>query len=131
MDKNIITKRPILGNIFILNEPSSQLGTPRSPPLQLGRFFDRPKLRRVVVVVVQISGPSSFLILVCPDLGLMRMGVHMWRWPWRMQKWATGVARSRRDARYLSSCRGINEPSREKKRERERDNSDLEKETGK
>jgi len=42
LDKNCFRKRQILGNTFIMNEPSSQLGTPRSPPLQLGPLFDRP-----------------------------------------------------------------------------------------
>ena len=56
LDKNILRKRQILGNTFIMNEPSSQLGTPCSPPLQLGPLFDRPGLGGVVVV--EISGPS-------------------------------------------------------------------------
>jgi len=56
LDKNIFRKRQILGNTFIMNEPSSQLGTPRSPPLQLGPLFDRPRLGGVVVV--EISSPS-------------------------------------------------------------------------
>jgi hypothetical protein len=62
------------------NEPSSQLGTPRSAPLQLGfdnPLFDRLGLEGVVVVVVEmeISGPSSSSMVVPSNVFVFNFGL--------------------------------------------------------
>jgi len=72
-DKNIFRKRQILGNTFIMNEPSSQLGTPRLPPLQLGPLFDHPGLGGVVVV--EISGPSLSSTAVPSSVFVFNLGL--------------------------------------------------------
>jgi len=114
LDKNILRKRQILGNTFIMNEPSSQLGTPRSPPLQLGPLFDRPGLGGVVVV--EISGPSLSSTAVPSSVFVFNFGLP------RSRSDADGgvdVEMAKEEAevgeggcsleegwRYLSSCRG-------------------------
>jgi len=66
-----------------MNEPSShwQLGTPRSPPLQLGLLFDCPELGVVVIVVsAETSGPSSSSMAVPSNIFIFNFGLSR-SWP--------------------------------------------------
>jgi hypothetical protein len=114
LNKNILEKKANPWQHFYCerSEPSSQLGTFRSPPLRPG--FDNPLFDRAVVVVVEmeISGPSSSSTAVPSNIFVLNFGLPRSQsdadgdvdveMAWRMQKYAMGAARSRRD---IDICR--------------------------